>query len=139
MLRIKTGSNAHKYRWVDRDDCPVDDQLNDFVIGLVTEALDQQRARAARADHERRAAEAEKRRWEEAERVRDLERGVDAWIKNQRIRAYIDEVENVGRRDGGIEAGSELEKWLRWARAHADRTDPISGGIEQADEGEKRV
>jgi hypothetical protein len=97
------------------------------VIGLVTEAVDQQRARAARADHERRAAEAEKRRWEEAERVRDLERGVGAWIKNQRLRAYIAEVENAGRRDGGIEAGSELEKWLVWAKAHANRTDPING------------
>jgi hypothetical protein len=65
-----------------------------------------------------------------------LDEGVIAWIKNQRIPAYIVEVENVGRRDGGIETGSELEKWLRWARAHADRIDPISRGIENADEGE---
>src|SRR5437879_2051320 len=62
----------------------------------VTEAVNQRRARAAREEDERRAAEATRRRREEAERVRDLEEGVGAWIKNQRIRAYIAEVENAG-------------------------------------------
>ena len=71
-LRIKTGYDGHNYRWVDRDDCSLDDQLNDFVVGLVTEAVNQRRARAAREEDERRSREAEERRHEEAERVRDL-------------------------------------------------------------------
>ena len=135
-LRIKTGYHGHNYRWIDRDDSLVDDQLNDFVIGLVTEAVDQRRARAAREEDERRAGEADARRREEAERVRDLEEGVNAWIKNQRIRAYIAEVEGAARRDGEIEAGSELEEWLLWAKAYANRTDPINGVDESAEEEE---
>ena len=52
------------------------------------------------------------------------------------IRAYIAEVENVGRRDSGIEAGSELEERLLWAKAYADRTDPINGVDESVKEEE---
>ena len=133
VLRIKTGYDGHHYRWGDRGDCRLDDQLNDFVIGLVTEAVEQRRAREAREEDERRAAEAEERRRDEAERVRDLDEGVGAWIKNRRIRAYIAEVESAARRNGGIEVSSELDDWLLWAKAYADRTDPINGVNESAE------
>ena len=82
----------------------------------------QRREQEAR-DAERRRAEVElQRRQAELALLRVLEEKAQAWAKARDLRAFIAACEE---HLAGAEWGA---KWLAWARAHADRVDPITGG-----------
>lgn len=50
-----------------------------------------------------------------------------AWQRVERIRAYCDAVEN--RHPGDLRA--EAGEWVAWARAYADRVDPLGSAPER--------
>jgi hypothetical protein len=108
-------------------------QLNAVLVGVTliadakrTERLAVERRQREWQEAERRRAEAEARRREEAERFARLEAEASAWSKSQRLRAYADAVEREAIHRGiPVEPGTEVHRWLEWARAHADRLDPI--------------
>jgi len=133
-VRLKeTAGRGFRRAWVDVERKPLEEQLNAVLVGVVlvadakrTEHAAIERRHREWQEAERRRIEAEARRREEAERVARLESEAKAWSKSQRLRAYADAVER-GAIDGGlpVEPGTEVHRWLGWARAHADRLDPI--------------
>jgi hypothetical protein len=49
-----------------------------------------------------------------------------SWRKAAMIREYLSAIREHAAAKGGIEAGSELDCWLTWAAAQADRLDPLA-------------
>ena len=47
------------------------------------------------------------------------------WMKSQQLRAYIDAVERVATSERSQVSPEKLQQWLGWARAVADRVDPL--------------
>jgi hypothetical protein len=62
----------------------------------------------------------------ERAKVDKLLADAEAWRKSALLRKYISRArEFVIARDGAIERGGELERWLKWAADQADRLDPF--------------
>jgi len=118
-----------RQNWTDGKTQRVEYILNDFICGLIRRAAAN---REYRLEHEREEREwkAEQERREEIARQKAMERArkerlrsnAHAWEKSNILRRYIDA---VLEKDGPIKPGSELEKWVAWARAEADEDDPL--------------
>ena len=68
----------------------------------------------------------ERLRREEEERIKSLENQIEAWYRSRQIREYLQAVKRTAiQKYGRIEPSSELDKWLTWAKQHADRVDPL--------------
>ena len=89
-------------------------------------------------EEKKRRREAEKRRKEEAERRRKkkearrsaLERQADRHGQARHLRRYIEEVERrAAQEDLSLKRRKACQEWLRWAREHAERIDPLSSGL----------
>lgn len=75
---------------------------------------------------ELRRREAEKRWYEEQERLRLLNKNLEAWRTNRELRSFLAAVEaTAAKRLGPIAENTPMEWWLRWADDLADRTDPL--------------
>lgn len=124
-------------KWSDSDSKRLEGQLSDFIIGAtkIAVALKQRRLgqeELARREKElrRKHEEEEAARQLEEKRRKDLENQAANWIKAQQLREYIFAVEK--RAEFNIANGHHvigLEKWITWARQHADRIDPLSSGL----------
>lgn len=112
---------------------PLEKQLNEVVIRMLRLAV---RMRNDRLERERKAKEGEQRRNRYNELVRlheqekamleELYRDSSEWHKSQQLRAYIEAVrQKEMRAGGGIQSGSDLDEWIRWAHQQADRLDPL--------------
>ena len=68
----------------------------------------------------RRQRETERLRQEDEARFRQLEAQAVDWKRARLIRAYLDAVRAVAVEKGEpIEAGSEVDRWLKWAECRA--------------------
>jgi len=125
--------NGMRRRWSDTARRPLEKGLKSFLAGIVKVAV---AVRAERLDRERRDREwkdRERRRKDlfiaqekEKERLVHLDREVASWLKAQQIRAYVETIRGIGlRKHGRIDPGSEMDKWITWATAQADRYDPL--------------
>jgi hypothetical protein len=122
---------------------PLEEQLNSFVIGLIREAavrrgrsLQRERERKEAEERRRLAEEEEKRRQAELGRIKQFERDADDWRKSQRLRAYIQAVEQRMSEGGGI----DVKAWLEWAREHAEHLDPLNrlgAGVTEDDQADE--
>jgi hypothetical protein len=140
LFRIKEpwGDGVRK-TWCDGRRQVVEDLLNDVIAGLIVAAeakrqheIEMERERKEWAEAERRRLEMEQRRREEAEQLKALEQEAAAWTRSQQLRAYIDALEREAlKRVGAAEKGSKLQRWIEWARRHADRLDPLT--VEQVE------
>jgi len=123
----------------------IEDTINELIIKWVSEAG---RLRIARRQEEAELLEREAKERERREREAELQRqryvlqqkqiveqarvdnllaDAESWRKSLMLREYISQVrEFVTERDGAIEQGGELERWLKWADDQADRLDPFS-------------
>lgn len=102
-------------------------QVERFAVAL----REDRRRREERMERQRawEAERAEKLREiaEEEERLRALDAEVEAWLRSQRIRQYIEVVRDSATRNGGDAShDTELGRWLAWATAQADRFDPLA-------------
>lgn len=68
----------------------------------------------------------ERRQREERERVDKLLADVSGSHQSRIIRDYVEVVRQQALGNGGIEEGSDLERWIAWARQQADRLDPLT-------------
>jgi hypothetical protein len=150
-LRIQC-SEARLYgHWRDGKRRRLEDMLDAFMAYIEKAPEEKIKADKARAEAEKLAAEAEERRrvaeqlrLEEEERQAELRRArqrvlqaeqarvdelladAESWEESRRLRAYIKERLSQARRAGKpIGRNSEFGKWLIWARAQADRLDPL--------------
>ncbi len=112
---------------------PLEEQLNTFMIKLIRQVA-KRRGQSIRWRRERKMEEEQRRIREEQERRRQeelkqraaLEQDAENWHKSQKLRAYINAVEHfVTDQMGPIKEGGDYDRWLTWARAHADRLDPL--------------
>jgi hypothetical protein len=125
-------------RWSDRQSWRVEERLPHLLRELaerVTEAkrvAEEERIRAEQAaEAARREAEARERKWlklmaqaqerlVEAHRAKHLRAQADAWQEADRLRRYCDALESAHGADAGT------AEWVAWARAYADRLDPLT-------------
>lgn len=128
------GTEGVRKRWADGKKNRVEQYLLDFVINAIIVA-DLDRSRRIEREEEHRRWEIERQRQAELERLRQIEEGrrqelekqADNWVKSRQLRNYINAVEAVAIKHG-IPADSKFQykKWLSWAKAHADRLDPLT-------------
>jgi hypothetical protein len=135
-LRIDTWAfEGIRKNWNDGKSKVVEDGLKEFLTNLVTIADLKRQKRLEDEERERRRQEElkamqelERRRQEELRRLQDLENQALRWTKASQMRTYIAEVEKkASRSDLPTEGQERLANWLRWAREHADRIDPLIG------------
>lgn len=119
--------------WSDSDKQRLETRLDSFFRGLIkaAEAIKVGRERHEKLIKERqeeslRYHEQLELQRQEEERRKVLGREVEAWHQSHRIREYIATVEaDALKRHGKIDSGSQLEKWLEWAKRYADLLDPL--------------
>jgi hypothetical protein len=119
--------------WRDGKDHRVEDDLNEFVVVLLEMVDRAQVARVSKERAEREQQERERRRYDLEQRRRKEQKRVDAllaeaqsWEKSRLIRTYVAAVREKAINGKGIEPGSDLDRWLTWASAQADRFDPLT-------------
>jgi hypothetical protein len=138
LLSLRIGTWAFegiRKNWNDGKSKVVEDGLKEFLINLVTIADLKRERRLEDAERERRRQEdlktmqeLERRRQEELRRLQDLENQAVRWTKAAQLRAYVAEVEKKAcSSDLPAEEQELVTSWLRWAREHADRIDPLIG------------
>lgn len=127
-----------RHRWSDRKNRRLESCLNEILVALVRIAvtvLRPRRLEIARA-HQRRLRE-ERRYEREQARLAALKQNLEAWRRNQDLRAFLTAVEEAARkRSGKITKDTPLDRWLRWAHDLADRTDPLDGFVEEVSGGD---
>jgi len=120
--------------WTDGKERRIEEMLPEIVRGIFKVA-DTARARWKREREDQRRQmeeaqqryEAEQRRKVEQARVDELIREAERWELSRRIRRYLRAVERTAlERHGRIDQGSEMDRWLDWGHAAADRYDPLT-------------
>jgi hypothetical protein len=138
VIRQSWGRDVRK-SWDESESRRLEDRLNEFMVGIVAEAVReeefhreaQERQRVLQEAEERRRAE-ERKREEEAARIKSLEQQADDWAKSVRIAAYLDAVRSAAGQTGSCtEPGTELDSWLRWAEEHARRINPLNERLQR--------
>jgi hypothetical protein len=93
----------------------------------------------ARTKNARRRLELERQRQEGEARRRDLHAQADRWAISRRLRRYLAAVERAvterGDRGG---PSAEQQRWLAWARPHADELDPLNADVRVANPTRRR-
>lgn len=119
--------------WADGSRQRIERCLDAFVVQLerFAEAIKRQRSEREEAERRRRAWEIERYEKlrqisEEEERARTLERQADRWRRSQEIRRFIEAVQaaSIAGSDQ-VPQGDDLQRWVEWASANADRIDPL--------------
>jgi hypothetical protein len=115
--------------WSDTIHKPLEDQLNEIMIGMIT-AAEVLRQRELRFQEERRKwREAEFRHQEEMRRRKTLEAQSDAWNRIQNVQLFLRSCEElILNRSGSITADSVESKWLAWAYRYVDGLDSLKNG-----------
>lgn len=134
VIRSRHGTgNAVEESWNDRPGKPVEERLNDFVLGVFANAerardWDLRREENARLRQQQEALRVEeaRRRQVDADRRRALEEEVGRWVLAEQLRAYLKSLRSS--RGSGVETEAE---WLTWASAHADRLDPTTDRLKE--------
>jgi hypothetical protein len=122
-------------RWSDGKINRIENLLMNFAISVVRVA-DVKRTAEIEREERRKRWEEERRRQEELERLRqieeqrllDLENQAERWSKSRQLREYIQAVEvSASKRLDSNIPNKQMEKWMSWARKHADQLDPLQG------------
>ena len=122
--------------WNDGKNRAVEEQIKDFVIGVIkiadidrTKRLKEEEERRLWEEEQARRAELERLRKIEEQRLRDLEHQAEMWTKSKQLREYIKEVEtSFPLNELSEESKIKFMEWTKWAKAHAERLDPLSKG-----------
>lgn len=116
--------------WTDNKKRLIEECINGFIIGLIKTA-----DAIKRREHEYWKKEERRRKQRENEEARirqinaedarreKLKQSASDWQEAQRIRDFIQAVENKSNR---IEPASELAAWIIWASNYANNLDPLS-------------
>jgi hypothetical protein len=125
--------DGFRKNWSDTKKRELEILLGDFVKAVYRVALTKRDRTIEQEEDKRRWQEELRRRQEEAERLErekkrllDLEDQAERWVKAEKLRAYLKEVEKVVTINGLSEIqGVPVQEWMRWALEHADRIDPL--------------
>jgi len=129
------GAYGIRKNWSDTKSKKIEDRLGDAVIGIAKVAYSKKQERLKREEESRireieqkKRAEEIARREIEKKRLIELENQAQLWERSNRLRAYISAVEKIffPYPDNLKE---QIEKWIAWAKLHADRLDPLNRKI----------
>ena len=141
-LRVVCVGFWHGAEWRDGKRRRLEDMLDAVLAHLGAAPEVKMRADKARAEAEDRRREQERLRREEEERRKAAERvrlaeqtrvdelvaDAEAWEQSRTVRAYIEA--RIAKTEAVAGAkmvpGSEADRWVVWARAQADRLDPLT-------------
>jgi hypothetical protein len=146
-LRVVRLDSEHHYRgpqrhsWYDRKGKPVEDQINDILLGFYELALLEKDRRAKAEQAAREHAEAERLREERIARqeanaklIKQLETDAGAWHRARYLRRYI---RAARRRVAGftVEASylNTTLDYLDWAERYVNQLDPLSPALRLED------
>ncbi|MFZ2493400.1 MAG: hypothetical protein WA208_18115 [Thermoanaerobaculia bacterium] len=126
VLKLTIDEYGAKQTFTDRKDRPLEVQLNDVILALVRTAITVVRPK-------RLESEEVHRRWEEQQRRAALEQRrssqfgelLQHWTKHEQERTLLGVVEDAVKNDPDVAANDDVEAWLRWAREHVGRRDPV--------------
>lgn len=95
-----------------------------------TQRIERERQKREWELERQRQAELARLRQIELERREDLEKQAENWVKSRQLREYIQTMEITASKQG-ISGPSHkgYAFWMRWAKAHADRLDPLTNGL----------
>ncbi|EAQ31548.1 hypothetical protein OS145_09685 [Idiomarina baltica OS145] len=116
--------------WGDTLKNPLEQRLHQVVAGTL-DLIAEHRIRAEEQERRRLAWQTEKDRYDrqvelrkqELEQLKELKVSATQWLEAERLRQYIDAVEQAAVRNG--ELNEELKDWISWARIKADCMDPL--------------
>ncbi len=131
ILKIEGYFDAHfKKTWMDSPKALLEEQLNDFMIGLAKAAVAERKTRERRESlhrqwaWEREQAEFERQRLEEEKkRTEHLQQMVSAWIEAKHIKEFLSVIERSSVQS--IYGDMSKNEWLTWAHAYANRFDRL--------------
>ncbi len=132
-LRYGTSYSGYARALRDTTSARLEDRLGRALVEIYRQAQRQQEERAqreaARIEYERQQEEARQQahdRAVEAARLEQLEEQAARRRRSQEVAAYVDAVESrAGAQDLSDDDRSALDTWLRWARDHVARLDPL--------------
>jgi hypothetical protein len=136
---------SHRKNWTDKERKPLEEQLNDVIVGIITAAEGLRRDRIEREERERRWKEEERWRREAEWRRGCFERLAGAWTKAQNLQAFLKACEVfIAERSAEGTPDDRATEWRRWARRYADSLDPLKNGdfekmLRQVDEPFKSI
>ena len=134
ILRIESATYMDcRHLWRDGKRVKLEEQLNDFVVGLRIVAEMERQSRIRHEENARKWQEEERvreeirrKKQEELDRIEKLDREIANWRKASEIRAYVEAVRLSGKAlDGAMTSDSDGETWLEWALEQAERIDPL--------------
>jgi len=127
--------NVGKKSWKDKKQKPLEDQLNDIMVELITASeiihardLEREREEQRRLEAECQRQEMERQRRLEEERLQELETMTALWVKSRDLRAFIEECESTLSASAEASSDGSQARWLRWALAYTDYLDPFKSG-----------
>lgn len=123
--------------WIDKPGDPLEDRLGeilDCLVMLVERAREEEAARVVqdriREERWRAQAEAEHLKAMEDNRRKELECASVSWSKAMELRRFIAACEQeLEQANPDPRLPDHQAEWLSWARAHADRLDPLLAGF----------
>lgn len=126
ILKLTIDEFGAKQTFTDRKDRPLEVQLNDVILALVRTAIMVVRPK-------RLESEEYHRRWEEQQRRAAIEQRrtsqfgelLQHWTKHEQERTLLGVVEGAVETDPDVAANDDVQAWLRWAREHVGRRDPV--------------
>ena len=131
-LRLSLGAGYEKASTPDKRGTLIESKMEAFFEKGEALAASVIAERARIAAQQREYEIASRRRWEIEGRIRRLNENMEAWEKAERIRRYAIALADTASLRGPIDPGSDLAKWLAWAKRYADWTDPLTGKLEVA-------
>jgi hypothetical protein len=116
-------------RWSDKIQKPLEDQLNEIMIGVIVAAEGLRQREIRFQEEQRKYEEAELRRRQESQRRKSLEAQSEAWSRIQNIRLFLQSCEGlISNTSGSIVTDCVEAKWLAWAHRYLDSLDPLKNG-----------
>jgi hypothetical protein len=133
-------SEMGQKKWTDKETIPLEEQLNDIIVGIISTAealrlreIKWQEEARLRREAELRQVEEERRRREEEERRKYLEAQAEMWVRSRNVRSFLEACEcALIEQLGEIMPGSPEAEWLEWARRCADQVDPLKNDFLKA-------
>jgi hypothetical protein len=127
--------NVGKKSWKDKKEKPLEDQLNDIMVGLITASrivrergLEREREAIRQLEEERRREEMRRLQQIEDEHREELDTMADLWIKSVNLNQFLLECEKTLSTEAAILPEGIEARWLTWARACADELNPFTSG-----------
>jgi len=135
LLKVtEWGAQGLQNVWADSKTVKVEACLNEFIGGLLKVAYVVRAERLRREEEYRARVEVQRRQWVEEEQRKKEEarrnyliKETEAWAQARDIRTYVTAFrEKFVARYGDIQAGSQVDQWIRWACRQADSLDPLA-------------